>query len=111
MQLQFKALEAALEAKRFVTSKAENEQDYGTLQWVSEVCFARRVYDGLMAQLRFQGMGDDALTTLPMDEAQYVELFVENEGPVSELYLRNPGAKSDWNKRVRSFLSVLDEKK
>jgi len=111
MQPQLKALEAALEAKRFVISKAENEQDYGALQWVSEVWFARRLNDGLMVQLRFKGMGDDALTTLPMDEARYVELFVDNEGPVSDLYLKNPGAKSDWNKRVKLFLSVLDEQK
>ena len=111
MQSQFKALEAALEAKHFVISKAENEQDYGALQWVSEVWFARRVYDGLMVQLRFKGMGDDALTTLPIDEAQFVELFVENEGPVSDLYLKNPGAKSNWNKRVKLFFNVLEEKK
>jgi hypothetical protein len=111
MQPKFKALEAALEAKRFVISKVENEQDYGALQWVSEVWFARRSYDGLMVQLRFKGMADDALTTLPMDEAQYVELFFENEGPVSELYLKNPGSKSDWNKSVKLFLNVLDERK
>jgi len=109
MQPRFKALQAALEARRFVITKAKNEQDYGDLRWVSEVWRARRSYDGLVVELRFKGMGDDALTTLPMDQAYGVELLVENRGSVSEFYMSKPWSKSDWNKRVGLFLSVLDE--
>ena len=87
----------------------ENDQDYGNLQWVSEIWSVRSLYDGLDFEIWVKGMADDALTTLPVEQAHCVEARSLNASLIADLWFEKLDAQSKWKAKVDLFLTCLDD--